>query len=427
MLPETTSPGDKMGMVSNSSMFQKIRNQLILSYLVVLLAILTAFVIAVRISFTRSLNQQLMTRLEILARAATTNFDIEDGEIEVDEDEILVTQNQTIEWFDLEGSLIAKQGNYPPTLPMIPKKNIQRQFKPLSIKGLTVPIYDEDTKELIGYTRVSEFTQELQSLLQKLDLGLAGGVIIALILSGTGGIWLTRQTMRPIEDSFQRLKQFTSDASHELRSPLMVIKSNTAVALKYSRGMRPTDLEKFQMIESAADQMTRLTENLLLLARTDRTQLINCKSVNLSSILDELLNLYLPQAGDKNIELRGKIEEKLYLHGDEIMLQQLFTNLIQNAIYYTPSNGSILIEAGRVYSHLVVKVQDTGIGIAPEHLEKIFERFWRAEKSRSHQAGKSGLGLAIAQAIARKHQGLITVESELGSGSCFTVRLPCKS
>ncbi len=407
-------------------MFKKIRNQLILSYLVVLLSILTAFIIAVRISFARSLNQQLMTRLETLARAATTNFDIEDGEIDIDEDEMLVARNQTTEWFDLDRNLVAQQGNYPLTMPIAPQQGIQQQFKPFPVKGLTVPVYDEDTDELIGYTRVSESTQELNNLLQKLDLGLAGGVTIALILSGMGGIVLTRQAMQPIEESFQRLKQFTSDASHELRSPLMAIKSNAAVALKYSEGIRSTDIEKFQMIESATNQMTRLTENLLLLARTDRADLIQYKTLNLSLMLDELLQLYQPHAQEKKIELQAEIHEKLYVQGDEILLQQLFTNLIQNAIYYTPSDGFVLIQASRFNSHLIVKVQDSGVGIAREHLDKVFERFWRAEKSRSYQAGKSGLGLAIAQAIAQKHGGLITVESELGLGSCFTVCLPLR-
>lgn len=407
-------------------MFQKIRNQLILSYLVVLLSILTAFVMAVRISFARSLNQQLMTRLETLARAAVTNFDIEDGEIDIDEDETLVDQNQTTEWFDLDGNLVAQQGDYPLSLPIVPNPAIQQQFKPFPVKGLTVPVYDEDTDELIGYTRVSESTQELKNLLQKLDLGLAGGVIIALILSGSGGILLTRQAMQPIEESFQRLKQFTSDASHELRSPLMAIKSNAAVALKYSEGIRSTDIEKFQMIESATNQMTRLTEKLLILARTEKENLIHYTTLNISLILDQVLKLYQPQAQNKKIELKAKVDQELYLLGDEILLQQLFTNLIQNAIYYTPSDGLILVQASHFNSHLVVKVQDSGIGIAREHLDKVFERFWRVEKSRSYQSGKSGLGLAIAQAIAQKHRGFITVESELGLGSCFTVRLPLR-
>ncbi|MEL7036719.1 MAG: HAMP domain-containing sensor histidine kinase [Cyanobacteria bacterium J06592_8] len=407
-------------------MFQKIRNQLILSYLAVFLGILTVFVIAVRISFARSLNQQLMTRLEVLAKAAVTNYDIENGEIDIDEDETIVNQNQTTEWFDVDQNLVAHQGDYPLTLPLNQNQAIQQQFQPFIAKGLTVPIYSEDPEELIGYTRVSESTQELKSLLQKLDLGLAGGVAIALILSGTGGIWLTRQAMQPIEESFQKLKQFTSDASHELRSPLMAIKSNVAVALEYPQGISESELEKFQMIESAANQMTRLTENLLLLARTDRADLAQKKIINLSVLLEELIQLYEPQSHRKNIELTSKIDQELYFQGDEGLLQQLFTNLIQNAIYYTPSEGFILIQASRIHTHLIVKVQDTGIGIAPEHQEKIFERFWRAEKSRSYQAGKSGLGLSISQAIAQKHGGLITVESQLGLGSCFTVRFPYK-
>ncbi|PMB05422.1 two-component sensor histidine kinase, partial [Fischerella thermalis CCMEE 5328] len=266
--------------------------------------------------------------------------------------------------------------------------------------------------------------EEFDETLNKLDLGLGGGIVVALIISGAGGVWLTRQAMQPIEESFERLKQFTADASHELRSPLMAIQSNAGVALKYPEGMREADAEKFQAISSATNQMTRLTEDLLFLARHDNIPNQSKETVNLSSILSNLVQLYQPQAVAKQISFKSQLSEKLYLLGDANQLTRLFTNLIQNAIHYTPSEGTVKIIANLSTSHIVVNVQDTGVGIAPEDLEKIFERFWRADKSRSYNSGGSGLGLAIAQAIAQNHGGLITVTSQLGVGSCFTVRLP---
>lgn len=126
----------------------------------------------------------------------------------------------------------------------------------------------------------------------------------------------------------------------------------------------------------------------------------------------------------KQIHLKSQLTEKLYLLGDPNQITRLFTNLIQNAIHYTPSKGTVEIIANCGVSDIVVNVQDTGVGIAPGDLENIFERFWRADKSRSYNSGGSGLGLAIAQAIAENHGGLITVTSQLGIGSCFTVHLP---
>lgn len=270
--------------------------------------------------------------------------------------------------------------------------------------------------------RASQSLEDFDETLQKLDLGLGGGIIVALLFSSAGGVILTRQAMQPIEESFQRLKQFTADASHELRSPLMAVKSNTAVALKYPEGMRDTDAEKFQAIASATNQMTRLTEDLLFLARTDSLPTYSKEIMDLTLILQNLIQLYQPHAEAKNISLNSQLTENIHLLGDSVQLTRLFTNLIQNAINYTLPEGVINVTASCVGSYVIVKVQDTGIGIAPEQLAKTFERFWRADSSRSYWGG-SGLGLAIAQAIAQYHDGLITVTSQLGVGSCFTVRL----
>ncbi len=410
-------------------MFQKTRSQLIFAYMGVLTVILTVFTAAVRFTFTRSLNQQLNIRLENLAKAAAFNMDNDEGELEADEDEILVGQQQAIEWFDLEGERIAQQGEYELNFPLNIEQLSEIQNHPNSIRSLTRPVYNlEDEEELIGYVRVSQSLTELNNTLRRLDYGLGSGIAISLLLSTLGSIWLTRRAMQPIEASFERLKQFTADASHELRSPLMAIKTNADVALKYPNGMRATDIEKFEAISSATNQMTRLTENLLLLARTDQINTLQKESVDIHSILSALMQLYKPQAREKDIIWEKQLEKNLYLLGDEALLRQLFTNLLQNALHYTPAGGSVLIEASRANSKfIVIKVRDTGIGIAPEHLDHIFERFWRVDRSRSYQTGKSGLGLAIAREIVQLHKGTIFVESQLGIGSCFTVHFPVKA
>ncbi len=118
---------------------------------------------------------------------------------------------------------------------------------------------------------------------------------------------------------------------------------------------------------------------------------------------------------------QADIAKDLYLLEDEGLLRQVFTNLLQNALHYTNAGDAVTLSASRTSSKLLIKVEDTGIGIAPEHLDRIFERFWRVDKSRSYQTGKSGLGLAITREIVRQHNGEITVASQLGVGSCFMV------
>lgn len=407
-------------------MFQKIRYRLLSSYLLVLALILGTFAIAVRIVFTRSLTHQLTEKLTALGQGAAANAEFENKRLKIESDFVtqnLVTQNQTLQWFDTQNRLIAQEGKAVVNLPFSIKKDSQFQDNKVRIQSVTLPIIGSDEGHLIGYVRVSQSLEDFDETLNKLDWGLGSGIVVALVLSGIGGIWLTRQAMQPIEQSFQRLKQFTADASHELRSPLMAVKSNAAVALKYPNGMRETDAEKFKAIASATNQMTRLTEDLLFLARTDKIPNRNWETLDLRVILENLVQLYKPQAEAKQINLKIQLTENLHLLGDSVQLIRLFTNLIENAIHYTLNGGLVEIKTSRVGFYIYVNVQDTGVGIAPEHMQQVFERFWRADRSRSYWDGGSGLGLAIAQAIAQSHSGSITVTSQLGVGSCFTVRL----
>ena len=287
-----------------------------------------------------------------------------------------------------------------------------------------MPIYDKNNGQLIGYLRATQSLEEVDETIARLDVGLGIGAIVAVVLSSVGSGWLNRQAMQPIEESFQRLRQFTADASHELRSPLMAISTNAEVALTYPEGIRPGDEEKFQAIAMATDQISQLTEDLLLLARTDRVSSFEFNKIDLSTLLTDLVKLYKPQAQTKQIELKAEIESNLWLNGDEAKLARAFTNLIQNAIQYTPAGGEIEVTGSRIGRELLITIEDTGIGIDSEHLDLIFDRLWRADRSRSYYEGGSGLGLAITKAIVERHKGTIIVTSQPNVGSCFDVRLP---
>jgi two-component system, OmpR family, manganese sensing sensor histidine kinase len=407
-------------------MFQQIQRRLLLSYLLVLATILITFAIAVRIVFARSLYNQLIDKLTALGQGAATNAEFEGDRIKIESDfpiQALIDRQQGLQWFDLKGRLISQQGKSLTNLPFSKSKAQLQTGKP-RLQSVTLPIINSDEGRLIGYVRVSQSLEEVDETINKLDWGLGGGIFIALALSGVGGVWLTRQAMQPIEQSFQRLKQFTADASHELRSPLMVVKSNAAVALKYAEGMRETDAEKFAAIASATNQMTQLTEDLLFLARNDRIPAKSWEKINLTVILENLVQQYKPQAIAKQINLQVQITENIYLIGDPVQLTRVFTNLIENALNYTLAGGAVEIKTRHNITYLEIEVKDTGVGIALEDIDKVFERFWRGDRARSYNSGGSGLGLAIAGAIAQNHGGYITVTSVLAKGSCFTVYLP---
>ncbi|MEC4805870.1 MAG: ATP-binding protein [Jaaginema sp. PMC 1080.18] len=387
--------------------------------------VLSSFAGAVRLVFWRSLQQQLTARLTTLGEGAAAMVEVEGTRFDVEDDlnvADLRRQQQALQWFDLLGNLVEQQGEMVLSAPLAPDATVQVQDSKPAIYAITLPIVNSDTGQQVGYLRVSQSLELLSDTLTRLDWGLGIGVLVGLGVSGVGILWMTRQAMEPIESSFQRLKQFTADASHELRSPLMAISSNVEVALKYPEGMREEDHEAFDAIKSATCQMTQLTEDLLMLARRDRQHTPVQASVNLSALLTHLVALYQPQAQTLEIALTAAIEPDLYLWGDSDQLTRALTNLIQNALQYTPAGGQVSLSAQADNHQIHIMVQDTGIGIAPDHLTQVFERFWRADVARSHDQGGSGLGLAITQAIVQQHGGTITVSSQLQQGSSFEVQ-----
>ena len=416
-------------------MFEQIRLRLLGAYLVVLMGMLITFAVGVRVLFDHVLSQKTTENLTTIAQGAMTSVEIKAGRLQFDGDlplrQIKPSDNSQLqklftepglEIFDLTGKRVTQLGRVSLILPLSIQQPIQFQSGDIRIQGVTLPIVDNDTAQTIGYIRASQPLTELDENLTRLDLGLGGGILLALLVSSIGGLWLTKQAMEPVEASFQRLQQFTADASHELRSPLMVIKTNAQVALKYPAGMRTGDLDKFESIASATTQMTRLTEDLLWLARADGSSHQQWMSVDLTQVLSEVFQAHQALAIAKKIDLQPEFAPQLMVMGDRSQLLRVFTNLMENALHYTPDGGIIIITAELIRQQVIIQIQDTGVGIAPEHLPKIFDRFWRADSSRTQWAGGSGLGLAIVQSIVSRHGGKITVSSKVDCGSCFTVR-----
>jgi two-component system, OmpR family, manganese sensing sensor histidine kinase len=330
-------------------MFRSIRQRLLLYYLLALASTLGIFGVAMRLIFAHVQTNQIHDQLITLSQGAIASADLENGQLVAGKDYAttdLDKHGQAIQWFDLQKKMVGSQGKSALNLSVITDQKFITQPGNPRIQGLTVPILNDH--QLIGYARVSQSLEESDEALCKLDWGLGLGVVMALILSGIGGVWLTQQAMKPIEESFDRLKQFTADAAHEFRSPLMAIQSNAEVSLKYSEGMRPDDAESLQAITSATAQMVRLTEDLLLLARADAAAedhtAINEK-VNVVEILNNLGQLYSAAAANQQVSII--IEPSLrpiYVLGKADQLTRLFTNLMVNAIQHTPAGGVVTVQ-----------------------------------------------------------------------------------
>jgi heavy metal sensor kinase len=230
-----------------------------------------------------------------------------------------------------------------------------------------------------------------------------------------------------IESAFLRITEFTADASHELRTPVSLIRTEAELALRRSRGEAEYK-ESLRHILLEAERTTVLIEQLLSLARTDSgRETIQLQPVDLNQTLRSIVDGWQQVATIRNLQFSASLDVPdffVFVLGDEILLRRLADILLDNAFKYTSPPGSVHLSLEPKGESAVITVQDSGVGIAEEEQSKIFERFYRVDKARSRAQGGAGLGLAIAQWIVTQHRGSIGVESRSGDGATFRVELP---
>jgi heavy metal sensor kinase len=312
---------------------------------------------------------------------------------------------------------------------------------------------------------IARSTKQIDQALTGLVRTLIIAVPLALALAAAGGIFLARRALKPVdkiaqtareigegdlsqrinvntkdelgrlaatlnemigrlEKAFQRQKQFTSDASHELRTPLAVIEAESTLALQKERPSSDYQ-QSLEIISQESKQMSSLIDQLLTLARADAgKEQWNFVEVNLGKLISNLSTDVEILCQEKGLSFQLGRTQDLVVKGDEARLRELFMNLLDNAIRYTPSPGTVSVSLRREGQMAIVAITDTGVGIPAEDIPLIFERFYRVDKSRSRAEGGSGLGLAICRHIAEAHGGKIEVESQVGTGSTFSVWLP---
>jgi heavy metal sensor kinase len=255
----------------------------------------------------------------------------------------------------------------------------------------------------------------LSSRLQKLDTGDE-----LQRLSDTLNEMLDR-----IESAFLRITEFTADASHELRTPVSLIRTEAELALRRARGEAEYK-ESLRHILLEAERTTALIEQLLALARADSgRETLHLQPVELRQTLRRVVEGWQHVAMIRDLEFSASLDSPdLFVLGDETLLRRLADILLDNAFKYTSAPGSVQVSLASTGESAVITVRDSGVGIAEEEQSKIFERFYRVDKARSREQGGSGLGLAIAQWIVSQHRGSIEVESRPGDGATFRVELP---
>ncbi|MEO1299882.1 MAG: HAMP domain-containing sensor histidine kinase [Cyanobacteria bacterium J06636_16] len=354
-----------------------------------------------------------------------------------------------LEWFSPTGTLLWSTLSAPLSLPV-----------KINSAGKTVRVNDEQVvrqvterivagHQVLGYLRVShpwfEVTKPSRRLI--LDLSLGSSLMIAVVAAI--GWLLSGIAIAPVRESYQQLKQFTADASHELRNPIAVIQTNVQVALADPEPDMLAQQQQLKVIERLTRRLGRLVDDLLFLARQEnRLVPLRQTEVDLSQLIADVVEEQTAIAEDRAVKLTYRITDAQPVAptnedakitaspkidwkvlGDIDQLTRLFTNLVSNGLQYTPPGGQVVISLHQTrrqnHSVIEIAIRDTGIGIAAEALPHVFDRFYRVDpaRQRSGSAG-SGLGLAIAQVITDNHLGSIEAESNPGEGTTMTVLLP---
>ena len=486
-------------------MFQATRRRLALWYTAVTAVLLLLFAsgvyLYVRSTLIERIDDTLNHVVEIVERCLTTsrcastlifepiNPDVEKFRINLeasfrDNTDTGEDDHIDLEWFSPTGELLWSTLSEPLNIPihanrtgetvrvvkgesenskfLTPNSSLLTQNSPLLLRQVTQRV--QVGRQVLGYLRVSHPWFEVTKPSRQLIFDLALGIGLMVLSVGASGWFLSGKAMEPVGESYQRLKQFTADASHELRSPITLIQTNVQVALAdldLAETEATTSMQyrqQLKVVERLTQRLGKLVNDLLFLARQDsgiskdifspcpldallmevveeQELLVPEKEITLS------LDLVDPPASETSPEL---LENWFTLAGNWDQLVRLFTNLIANALHYTPAGGRVKVGLARIEginrvsglrytsAQLQVKVSDTGVGIPAEALPRLFNRFYRVDPARTHTTGNtatasatgSGLGLAIAQAIVEHHQGHIQVESIQSIGTTFTVTLP---
>lgn len=442
-----------------------IRARLTLWHAVIMMLILSTFALGTYAFVRESLFSQIDARLDAHLALATKFARNDLDSLAVLEQNSLIPLFRVLEEDDwplyLSGGWLAAELDTPEPPPANARWIISPERGGIyHLKQTTVEI---DGKKL--RFAAAEQSEQIHRSLDRLGYTLLGGLPAVLLLSLLGGYFLAGRILNPLkritqrartisadnlserleitnpndelgqlsallndafarlDDSFDRLKRFTQDAAHELRTPLAVLRGVGEVGLQEQRDA-PAYREVIGSMLEEVDRMGRLVDGLLMLARGESGRFLAArKRENLKELVIDVVECLRVLAEDKHQQLIMHCESDLYAEIDRDTLHLALINLLANAIRYTPEGGTITITLRMNGDAVVIEVQDTGPGIAPEHHPHIFERFYRVDASRSHHTGGTGLGLAIARWAVEANHGTITLQSTPGQGCLFSITL----
>lgn len=450
----------------------KIRTRLTILYSAVLMLLLFLMFAVTYGFFSQALYSEEEKKIREYADYVADEVELEQGQIEIDleDDDIAeINQNSLLSVYSLDGQLLASN-HETAWLAQIPRQdNIVQEVE----QGLRWQVYDtkvRDEGQEIAWLRIAIPLEGVIKTLSELRNIFLWGSPFCLLLCIVSGLWITRRALSPIhkisktaqeigegdlskrldfpnsgdeiaelattfdqmldnlEAAFLREKQFSSDASHELRTPIAVIMAHAEEALANQNADESSYRTSLEIIGEKAKDMQRMLSQLLMLARGYEQSLSSeMMDLDIAQVLEDIAEEMQPRADEKNINIQLNLEKALWMQADLMLFTRMLMNLIDNGIKYGRENGLLLIILRRIESsekgkEIELIIEDDGSGIPAEDLSHIFERFYRSDKARSGNG--FGLGLSIVQWIATLHGGEIIVESIEGSGTRMIMHFP---
>lgn len=450
------------------SIIKSIKFRLTLWYLVAILVLLIAFGMVAYLMLSKSLYRNLDESLQVRVAELGSSIKVEGRQISFEE-----KFNDLVLLYDADSALLQRLG------PNVKFANIEEIIQQAlfgrssfltatTTEGQEVRLYAAP-HNLDSRTRIAivtgRLTREIRNMLSIFRVVIIYSTLAVLILAGVGGQFLANRTLKPVEhmtdiareigegdlsrridvrsedemgrlattlnwmigrleEAFQKQRQFAADASHELRTPLAIIQAESSLALD-KRRTQAEYKRSLELVSQEVNYMSEIIGKLLMLERQDSAgELTSFLNVNIKDLITELSLDIEALAQEKSVAFSLGPMEDLAVKGDRLKLRQLFLNILDNAIRYTPSGGAVSSTLVRKNGFALVSISDTGMGIPTEDLPYIFDRFYRVDKARSRAEGGLGLGLAIANSVAKLHGGTIEVESQVGKGSTFYITLP---
>jgi heavy metal sensor kinase len=450
------------------SIYKSIKFRLTVWYLIAIVLPLVAFGAVAYLMLSKNLYRNLDLALQARVAELENSITVQDNQISFEQ-----KFNDLILIYNADGALLQKLG------PNVRFSNIEEVVQralfgergfltATTAEGQDVRLYaapfNLDSRTRVAIV-VGRRTREIKEMLSIFRVVIVYSALAVVLLAGVGGMFLANRTLKPVdhitdiareigegdlsrriniksedemgrlastlngmiarlEEAFQKQRQFAADASHEMRTPLAIIQAESSLALDRKR----TQSEYRRSLELVSQEVTYMSEiisKLLLLSRNGAgSEALTFQEVNLKDLLIELSSDVEALVQEKGVTFSLGQMDSLTVKGDRLRLKQLFLNVLENAVRYTPSGGTISSSVVKKNGSAFVSISDTGIGIPTEDLPFIFDRFYRVDKARSRADGGMGLGLAIASSIAKLHGGGIEVESQVGKGSTFHIALP---